>query len=76
MKLTDFDTIADAKAWEFYPDSGEWALALDVRNSDMAWPPYNGHLIAPVPELGGIIWLHRSSYNDNEYQRLYRHTRF
>jgi len=76
MKLTDFDTIADAKAWEFDPDSGAWAIAKDVRNSDMAWPPYHGHLIAPVPELGGIIWLHRSSYNDNQHQRLYRHTRF
>jgi len=64
------------KVWEFDPGSEEWAMALDLRAGDMNYPPYHGHLIASVPELGGILWMHRSDYNDNQHQRLYRHTRF
>jgi len=61
------------KLWEFDPEGDRWAMALDVGASDMAFPGYNGHLIAPVPELDGIIWLHRDDRSNNKHQRFYKH---
>ena len=61
------------KMWEFDPDGDQWKMAFDFLESDVRWPPYHGHLIAPVPELGVILWLHRSTHGDNRHQRIYRH---
>ncbi|MEA3639827.1 MAG: hypothetical protein VBE63_07770 [Lamprobacter sp.] len=59
--------------WEYDPDTDRWAMALDVGRSDFAWPRYHGHLIAPVPELEVIIWLHRSDHGNNRHRGIYKH---
>lgn len=54
--------------WEYSPDRDEWRLALDLRKGQPnRFPPYHGHLMTPIPELGIIMWNHQAS------PRLYKH---
>jgi hypothetical protein len=59
--------------WEYSPDLDEWRLALTLSGTPANWPTYDGHLIAPIPEAGVIMWLHRSTVSSGKHQRLYKH---
>ncbi len=53
--------------WEFSPDEQEWRMAWHRDDLEVPWANYNGFLIAPIDELGVILWV------DRQNQRVYRH---
>lgn len=59
--------------WELAPDFSDWLPAITISDTPDNFPTYHGHLIAPIPDSGVVMWLHRSTVSGGKHQRLYKH---